>query len=258
VLEYLVVCLTALTVSTLTLFSGFGLGTLLMPAFALFFPVEVAVAQTALVHVMNNLFKFALFRKRIDWPVALRFGLPACLASLIGARLLLWLSSLPPLASYTLGSSQFQITVCKVTVAVLMAGFALLETGTGLRHLAFDRRWLPAGGLLSGFFGGLSGHQGAFRSAFLVRSGLDKEAFIATGVAIAVGIDLVRLGVYARLLDTPAIRDNLALIATATLAAFVGAWLGRHLVKKMTLLTVQRIVAALLLLSALLLGFGIV
>lgn len=47
-------CLTALVVSGLTLFSGFGLGTLLMPAFAVFFPVEVAVAATAVVHLATN------------------------------------------------------------------------------------------------------------------------------------------------------------------------------------------------------------
>ena len=37
-MEYVVVCLVALGASALTLFSGFGLGTVLMPAFALFFP----------------------------------------------------------------------------------------------------------------------------------------------------------------------------------------------------------------------------
>lgn len=35
-MEYIVVCLLAVLVSALTLFSGFGLGTVLMPAFALF------------------------------------------------------------------------------------------------------------------------------------------------------------------------------------------------------------------------------
>jgi hypothetical protein len=50
-MEYVVICLAAIITSGLTLFSGFGLGTLLMPVFAVFFPVEVAVALTAIVHV---------------------------------------------------------------------------------------------------------------------------------------------------------------------------------------------------------------
>ena len=45
-IEYRLLCLVALLVAGLTLFSDFGLGTLLMPAFALFFPVPVAVAAT--------------------------------------------------------------------------------------------------------------------------------------------------------------------------------------------------------------------
>jgi len=41
--SYIIICTVSLLVSTLTLFSGFGLGTLLLPAFSLFFPIQVAV-----------------------------------------------------------------------------------------------------------------------------------------------------------------------------------------------------------------------
>jgi uncharacterized membrane protein YfcA len=44
----------AMAVSALTLFSGFGTGTLLMPVFAPFFPATVAVASTAVVHAANS------------------------------------------------------------------------------------------------------------------------------------------------------------------------------------------------------------
>lgn len=43
-LKYVLITLIALVVSGLTLFSGFGLGTVLMPAFAVFFPVPTAIA----------------------------------------------------------------------------------------------------------------------------------------------------------------------------------------------------------------------
>ena len=72
----------------------------------------------------------------------------------------------------------------------------VLELLPVFTRLALDRRWLPVGGLVSGFFGGLSGHQGAFRSMFLVKAGLDKEAFVATGVVLAVVVDMARLVVY--------------------------------------------------------------
>ena len=62
---YVIVCLVALGASFLTLFSGFGLSTLLMPAFALFFPLEAAIAMTAVVHLANNVFKLALVGRKL-------------------------------------------------------------------------------------------------------------------------------------------------------------------------------------------------
>ncbi|MEZ4804275.1 MAG: hypothetical protein R2852_01970 [Bacteroidia bacterium] len=55
---------------------------------------------------------------------------------------------------------------------------------------------MPIGGLISGFFGGLSGNQGALRSMFLLKSGLNKEAYIATGILIAFAVDITRLSVF--------------------------------------------------------------
>ena len=51
----LVICATAFIGSGLTLVSGFGLGTLLVPVFGLFFPIEVAISLTAIVHFLNSL-----------------------------------------------------------------------------------------------------------------------------------------------------------------------------------------------------------
>ena len=63
---------------------------------------------------------------------------------------------------------------------------------------------------MSGFIGGVSGHQGALRSAFLLRfkASITKESFIATNVVIAVFVDVVRLAVYCALLSWSEIFDN--------------------------------------------------
>ncbi len=76
-MEYLIICIVVLLVAALTFFSGFGLGTLLMPAFALFFPLEVAIATTAIVYLLNNLFKLFLVGRDASKKVVLLFGLPA-------------------------------------------------------------------------------------------------------------------------------------------------------------------------------------
>ena len=245
-MDTLIVCIVALLASGLTFFSGFGLGTLLLPAFALFVSLEHAIAMTAVVHLLNGLFKLALLRKHIDTRVLLRFGLPALLSALLGAWLLSALGTLPALHAYTAFGHRFEIVPIKLVIGVLLLLFAMIELAPKLRDLEFDARWQPLGGALSGFFGGLAGMQGALRSAFLARSGLDRQAFIATGAAIACVIDVSRLAVYAgTLLAVFGTLDH-RLLACAVLAAFVGAWLGNRLLRKTTLRGLQRVVAAML------------
>ena len=61
-MDFLLVAAVAMLASGLTMFSGFGLGVLLLPVFAIFFPVELAVAATAVVHGANNVLKALLLR----------------------------------------------------------------------------------------------------------------------------------------------------------------------------------------------------
>jgi len=256
VVQYVVLCLTALLVSGLTLFSGFGLGTLLMPAFAIFFPIEIAVAMTAFVHLANNLFKLGLLWRQADFNVAVRFIIPGAIMAVAGAYILTHLTDLPVLATYRIGTHVFKIETIKLVVGGLIFLFALLELVPALeRRIQFDRKYLPLGGALSGFFGGISGHQGALRSAVLIKCGLEKEVFIATGVVCAVAVDFARLIIYGavfftRHFDLIAASGGISLIGVVTLAAFIGAFAGKKLMKKITLRTVQLIVGSgLLLLS---------
>lgn len=257
-MEYIIIPIVALIASALTFFSGFGLGTLLLPAFALFFPVDVAIALTAIVHFLNNAFKFVLVKKHIDWKIAVQFGIPALIFALLGAFLLDKITNANVLSEYTIREYVFQITLMKVIVAVLLIFFALFELLPKLKNLQFPEKYLPIGGILSGFFGGLSGHQGALRSAFLTKVGLSKEAFIATGVLIACMIDISRMSVYFSNISKVKDSLNLNLLIIATLAAFIGVYFGNKLVKKITINTIQKIVALMIIIFAIVLGFGIV
>ncbi|RYD16862.1 MAG: sulfite exporter TauE/SafE family protein [Lysobacteraceae bacterium] len=257
-MTYLVICTVALLASGLTFFSGFGLGTLLLPAFALFFPVEQAIAMTAVVHMLNGLFKFALVGRHADRGVVLRFGVPAILAAFLGAWILSGLTGMAPLHRYQAVGHVFEVEPVKLAVGVLLLLFALVELVPRWRDLSFGPRWMPLGGALSGFFGGLAGMQGALRSAFLARAGLSKEAFIASGVTIALLIDLSRLGVYAKAMAGAHAQFDHALLAAAVLSAFVGAWLGSRHLRKVTMPGIQKIVAASLFVVAIALGFGVI
>ena len=250
-MDILVVSLVALFASALTLFSGFGLGTLLMPVVAIFFSVEVAIGITAIVHLANNLFKVVLLGKHASVPVAVRFGIPAVFFAFFGAAILGWLAVTPSIASYELFGSVRQITPLKLIVGVLILIFVILEFSPRFSALSIDKKYLPFGGAMSGFFGGLSGHQGAFRSMFLLKAGLTKEQFVATGVVLAVLVDLARLSIYGRDISATVSTVDWALVGSACLAAFAGAYFGAKLVKKITIRSIQLMVSAMLLVISL-------
>lgn len=256
-MEYLIVCLTAFLTSGLTFFSGFGLGTLLLPAFALFFQIPVAVALTAVVHFLNNVFKLTLIGRHADRSVVVRFGVPALVAAILGAEALVWLADLDPLAHYRVGSRSFQIVPAKVIVAMLMIVFALPEMFPTKMGWSLTPRLLPLGGVLSGFFGGLSGHQGPLRSAFLLKCIPDKERFIGTGVVIACLVDVARLMIYGSQVNLVTSGPHLWLLAAATLSAFAGAVLGNRFLRHVEMHRIRVLVGVLLVGIAMGLGSGV-
>lgn len=257
-MEIVIICLAAFLTAILTFFSGFGLGTILAPVFAIFFPIDIAIALTGVVHFSKNLFKIALIGRNTDKAVLLRFGIPAILASFAGAWLLLKITVLPTIVEYELWGKTFEITAVKLIIALLLIIFSILEISPSFQKVQFGKDKLVLGGILSGFFGGLSGIQGAIRSAFLIKSGLSKEAYIATGVVIACLVDFTRLSVYASRFTTANLHENMTLLISATLAAIAGAYFGKKLLKKVTLHSIQLVVAIMLILISIALGLGII
>ncbi|MCO4805178.1 MAG: sulfite exporter TauE/SafE family protein [Flavobacteriales bacterium] len=254
-MEYAIVIFVAFGASMLTFFSGFGLGSMLTPAFILFFPPEIAVAATAIVHFLNNLFKLVLIGKHTVWRIALTFGMPAIIGAFIGAYLLGWIAGLEDDQTIHL-FGDMSTSLINLIIGVLIIFFSLFELIPFLKRIQFKENKLLLGGLISGFFGGVSGHQGALRSAFLIKLPLTKEQFVATGIVIACVIDTIRIGTYAVSFDFTAIADSYMLVVSATLSAFIGAFIGKRLMKKVTIGFMQTLVGVLMIAIGVLLIFG--
>jgi uncharacterized membrane protein YfcA len=251
VTAYIAVSLAALIAAGLTMYSGFGLGTLLLPIFALFFPAEVAVVATAMVHGANNVFKVSLLGRHADREVVLKFGLPAIVTAVLGALALGWLARSGTRMTVEVNNEVFaEITPVKLLIGLLMIGFALFELLPRFRSLKFDRRYLPLGGVLSGFFGGLSGHQGALRSAFLAKTGLTTERFVGSNAVIGFLVDLTRISVYVALFSAAGGRvsdfTGWPLVVTGAVSAFTGVLIGKRFLQKVTMTSVQTLVGILL------------
>jgi uncharacterized membrane protein YfcA len=207
---------------------------------------------------LNNIFKLGLLGKYADKKTVLRFGIPSLIAAFVGAFVLSGISNADVLYQYELRSETFQILPIKLTIGILLIFFALFDIIPKLATLQFDKKYLVLGGLLSGFFGGLSGNQGALRSAFLIRANLSKEAFIATGVVIACLVDISRLSIYSGKIFNSSNAINYGLVTAATLCAFLGAYFGSKLVKKITIKFLQTGVAIALIVFGVFLSLGII
>lgn len=118
------------------------------PSLRLFFPVEQAIALTAIVHFLNGVFKVGLIGRDAKKSIVLTFGLPAVVVSAGGAWLLVWLSRLKPLLRYSAFGYPFEVMPIKLVVRVLLLVFGVLE----MSERSFGPKSLPIGGLSGGFF----------------------------------------------------------------------------------------------------------
>ena len=88
ILPYCIISIAAFIAALSTFFSGFGLGTILLPVFSLFFSPEIALATTAVVHFINGSFKVMLTVKNVNWLIFMRFGFFALIGSAVGSYLI--------------------------------------------------------------------------------------------------------------------------------------------------------------------------
>jgi len=228
-----------------------------MPVFALFFDLPTAIALTAIVHLLNNIFKLALVHKHINYKILWQFGVPALLASFAGAWLLNKIStSSLIISSYHVGEKEFHVTWHGLIIGLVILFFSIVELSKKLSEMSFGSKFLIPGAILTGFFGGLSGHQGALRSAFLLRMKLDKAIFIGTGVAIACMVDVARLSVYS--FNLKDVGDNSGILTAAVLSAFLGAFIGNKVFQKTSIAFIKWIIGIFMFVVSLLIITGVI
>lgn len=237
-MELLFLGVVSLLASILTFYTGFGLGTILMPTMALFFDLKIAILYTAIVHFLNNTYKSILMNKSIDYSIFLRFGIPALLFALIGSYLLNKIDNIY-LFDFSIHNLAFHINLLGLVIGLLIIIFEIIDLFFRKRSF-FSKKYLPFGGILSGFFGGLSGHQGAFRSMFLIKVIKDKYTYIATGTAISLIIDIARITIYIKG-DIFSITLGQELFVSL-IAALLGVIIGKKLLAKIEIKFVKIIV----------------
>lgn len=245
-MTYTIVILSAFFFSALTFFSGFGLATVLTPVLIIFFPAPIAISLTAVVHFFNNIFKFILTAKNVNKEVLLKFGLWAVLGAIVGSFVLLFMANNSFTINYYFLNHNFKVELVNFVIGLIILFFAVFEVLPQINKFSINKNFLPIGGILSGFFGGLSGHQGAFRSVFLIKCNLSKEQFVATGILIACLVDIVRLFIYGTHFFNVISSKEFALLSAAVIASLGGAYAANKYMHKVTISLIRNTITILL------------
>ena len=241
IMQYIVLVSLSLFTSIVTLFTGFGVGTIMMPVMALFFDVKVAILLAAIVHIFNNISRIVLYYRHLRWEIVRRFGVVSILGAFVGS-----------FAQLTVDSSWL-----KNGVGLFLALFALLSLRPGLINWKLPAVIDIAGGFLSGLIGGLIGNQGAIRSLYLLNYKLEKQELIVSAALIAVVIDLTRIPVYAYA-NYRYLTDNFLLLALVILASIAGTLIGSRILPQVSSELFKRIILVAVLLLGVLMLLGLI
>jgi len=223
--------LISLIASCIGTVSGFGVGTILTPALLFFISFPQTILMAGIIHWFHDIWKVILFKGAVDWKLFFYFGLPAVIASFVGAQFLF------------------------ISPNILLKALGIFLVVYALTLLFFPDFKLPntkpfavAGGATAGFFAGIFGIRGAISSMFLSAFDLKKAMYLSTVGAISFMIDSSRIlaYVYEGIELTYALKVDLAFMVVASLA---GAWIGSRLVHQIPQDYFRRVVAAFLLLA---------
>ena len=215
--QYVMLVLITLGTSVVTLFTGFGVGTIMMPIMALFFDVKVAIFLAAIVHFFNNISRLAIYRSEINWKIIQRFGVVSIVGALIGSYSQIYLDSV----------------WLKVGVGLFLMTYAFLSLIPNHIKVELPNNVDFIGGFLSGLIGGLIGNQGAIRSLYLLNYGLEKKELIVSSALIAVIIDSTRIPVYAYT-NFCYLQENIILLSLIVLSAILGTVIGSRILPKVS------------------------
>jgi len=214
-------------------FTGFGISTVLIPIFILFFPPPVTLLIVGIIHWFNNVWRITLFREGMIYKLILYFGVPGILLAYTGARL-------------TVEIPHSILTRAIGVVIILYVIFIHVKEDFEVKA---NKKNALLGGSMYGFSSGISGIGGEIRSMFLLAYKLPKSVYIATTGAISLIIDTTRIITYvwggARL-ETVLIYSAPFLVA-ATLG---GAYVGKNIVDKVPKERFRQIVGIFLFLIA--------
>jgi uncharacterized membrane protein YfcA len=214
--SWVVLLVAALVGSIVGGVAGFGAGVILLPVLATVIGVRAAVPTLTVAMLLGNLSRIWWSRGEIAWPIVGRFLLGAVPATALGVLLFESASS--------------------ARLSMIIGGF--LIAAVPLRRLLLTRHFrvrlahFGPLGAVTGLLGALVVTTGPVVTPFFLAYGLRRGAYIATEACCALAMHVVRGAGLAKL--SLITRDTALLGVTLGAMMFLGAWLGRRIVDRLS------------------------
>lgn len=236
-LNEIIFLLLAFIISIFATSIGFGSALLLVPFSSFLLPIKNAIAVLTIFFMASNVSRIIIFRKHIDWKITLLILYGAIPLVFAGALLLVYAPS----------------RIIEKILGVIILLYVINEYLKITKRIKLKNYAISAVGGLFGFFSGAIGTGNAITAALLTHIGIRKERFIATMAITAFFVNAIKIGVYSNfaLITT----NDMPIIAALIIIAFVGAYLGKNLVKMINPELFRRLVLILLLVVSLKLLF---
>lgn len=209
---------------------GFGSSVLFVPLANFFFAASLVLSLTSILHVFSNTAKLWLFRKTISKHLFLLYGIPSLIFTLLGAYL----------------TKLYSFIYLEWTMAIFLLLFSGLFLLFPKIHLKANNSTALVNGSLAGFMAGFTGTGGAIRGMSLVAFNLEKNLFVGTSAAIDFGVDFSRMFIY--YYNGFFQMDYLYYIPLLVIASFLGSYIGKQLLNKISQEVFKKIVLVLILL----------
>lgn len=226
---FLLFLILSLLAEILGTIGGFGSSVYFVPLANLFLDFKAVLGITAIFHLSSNLSKIFLFRKGLNKYLMIYIGIPAVIMVILGG-----------IVSNLLDERILQIAF-SIFIIVLSLFFLLFRKYV----VNPNKRNAILGGSASGFLAGVLGSGGAIRGLTMVAFNVEKEQFVATSAVIDFAVDFSRSIVY--YFNGYMHAEHLHYMLALIVIGFVGTWLGKLVLRRISQERFKTIVLGLLL-----------
>ncbi|WP_259780933.1 sulfite exporter TauE/SafE family protein [Aestuariispira ectoiniformans] len=181
-LPYLFFVAASAGASVISAVFGFGTAMVVLAVGSMVLPVKESIALATIIFTSNTLIKTWLYRREIDWPLAIWMSLASLPFAFLGAEVMVW------------APVNFMQTALGILVLVYVAMQLWKPHGT----LPLSKPLILGASGLYGFLSGLLGTGNVIKAIFLQRAGLERHSFVGVMAATSVLANLAKLGAYSQ------------------------------------------------------------